>query len=181
MNSSDGDWDVIVDAPGFALGVRLAADMVAGIEFLPVGLTRSARCALGREVTHQLTAYLRDPLTPFDLPLAAAGTLHQRAVWQVMRAISPGSTLTYGEVAAQIGSSPRAVGGACGANPFPVVIPCHRIVAAGGRLGGFAHSTAGFLPGIKRWLLAHEAAAGGFRLSANGPALSSHRPDVRPS
>jgi methylated-DNA-[protein]-cysteine S-methyltransferase len=178
MSTVEDDWDVIVGAPGFSLGVRLAGDMIAGIEFLGAGLTRNARCALGREVTTQLTAYLRDPLTPFDLPLAAAGTLHQRTVWQVMRTISPGSTLTYGEVAAQIGSSPRAVGCACGANPFPVVIPCHRIVAAGGRLGGFAHSTSGFLPGIKRWLLAHEAAAGGFRLSANGRALSSRRPDA---
>jgi methylated-DNA-[protein]-cysteine S-methyltransferase len=181
MSTSDGDWDVIVGAPGFALGVRLASDMVAGIEFLPAGLKRSARCTLGRDVTAQLTAYLRNPLTPLDLPLAAAGTLHQRAVWRVMQTISPGSTLTYGEVAAQIGSSPRAVGGACGANPFPVVIPCHRVVAAGGRLGGFAHSTTGFLPGIKRWLLAHEAAADGFRLSANVPALSSRRPDAHPS
>ncbi|MCQ9378860.1 methylated-DNA--[protein]-cysteine S-methyltransferase [Methyloversatilis sp. XJ19-49] len=178
MSTAEDDWDVIVGAPGFALGVRLMADTVAGIEFLAAGLTRSARCALGREVTTQLTAYLRDPLTPFDLPLAIAGSAHQRTVWQVMRTISPGSTLTYGEVAAQIGSSPRAVGGACGANRFPVVIPCHRIVAAGGRLGGFAHSTTGFLPGIKHWLLTHEAAAGGFRLSANGRALSSRRPDA---
>lgn len=179
MSSTVDDWDVIVGAPGFALGVRLAADTVAGIEFLPAGSARGARSALGREADAQLTAYLRDPLTPFDLPLAAAGTAHQRAVWQLMRTIAPGCTLTYGEVAAQIGSSPRAIGGACGANPFPIVIPCHRIVAAGGRLGGFAHSTAGFLPGIKRWLLAHEAAAGGFRLSANGPAQLSRRPDAR--
>jgi len=181
MSTVEDDWDVIVGAPGFALGVRLVADTIAGIEFLPAGSVRAARNALGREVDAQLTAYLRNPLTPFDLPLAASGTAHQRAVWQVMLTIAPGCTLTYGEVAAQIGSSPRAVGGACGANPFPVVIPCHRIVAAGGRLGGFAHSTTGFLPGIKRWLLAHEAAARGFRLSANGRALSSRRPDAHPS
>jgi len=181
MSTPDGDWDVIVGAPGFALGVRLAADTIAGIGFLPEGTTRGARNALGREVIAQLTAYLRDPLTSFDLPLATAGTTHQRAVWQVMRTIAPGDTLTYGDVAGQIGSSPRAVGRACGANPFPVVIPCHRIVAAGGQLGGFGHAITGLLPGIKRWLLAHEAAAGGFRLSANGPALLLHRPDARPS
>jgi len=181
MSTAEDDWDVIVGAPGFSLGVRLAADTIAGIEFLPAGSVRAARNALGREVDAQLTAYLRDPLTSLDLPLATVGTTHQRAVWRVMRTIAPGDTMTYGEVAAQIGSSPRAVGGACGANPFPVVIPCHRIVAAGGRLGGFAHSTTGFLPGIKRWLLAHEAAAGRFSLSANGRALSSRRPDAHPS
>lgn len=181
MSTADGAWDAIVGAPGFAFGIRMANDAIAAIAFLPSGPARVAHCALGREIDAQLNAYLRDPRMTFDLPLAAAGTAHQRTVWQVMQSIAPGHTLTYGEVAARIGSSPRAVGGACGANPFPVVIPCHRIVAAGGRLGGFAHSTAGFLPGIKRWLLAHEAGTRDFMLSASGPALSSRQPGVHPS
>jgi methylated-DNA-[protein]-cysteine S-methyltransferase len=166
------NWDAIVEAPGFTLGIALADDRLARIEFLTAQAARPPHSALGREVADQLAAYLHDPRTRFDLPLAEAGSPHQKAVWQVMCGIEPGLTLTYGEVAARVGSSPRAVGGACGANPFPVVVPCHRIVAAGGALGGFAHSTQSFLPGIKRWLLSHEAAGRGFRLSANGPARS---------
>ena len=61
-----------------------------------------------------------------------------------------------GELAASIRSGPRAVGNACGANPYPLVVPCHRVVASGGALGGFARNRGGFLLDVKRWLLAHE-------------------------
>lgn len=165
-------WDAIIEAPGFAVGVATTPHHLTRIEFLSPCATQPARTALGREAAEQLVAYLSNPRIRFDLPLADAGSSHQQKVWQIMRSIEPGFTLTYGDVAARIGSSPRAVGGACGANPFPVVIPCHRIVAAGGALGGFAHSTQGFLPGIKRWLLAHEAAGHIFSLSGSGHALS---------
>ena len=72
-----------------------------------------------------------------------------------MCAIPCGHVLTYGEIAAQLGSSPRAVGQACGNNPIPIVIPCHRVVAKSG-MGGFMHHNGGFALDIKRWLLAHE-------------------------
>ena len=172
-------WDAVVEAPGFALGIAVATDHLTRIEFLSPRAAQPARTTLGREVAGQLAAYLDDPRTRFDLPLASVGSPHQQKVWHIMCGIESGFTLTYGEVATRIGSSPRAVGGACGANPFPVVIPCHRIVAAGGALGGFAHSTQGFLPGIKRWLLTHEAAERVFSLSASGSALSSHQPGAR--
>ena len=92
-----------------------------------------------------------------DLPLDPPGTPHQRAVWGAMRAIPRGTVQTYGEVAAAISSSPRAVGGACGANPIPIIIPCHRITAAGGAIGGYsgAGGTA-----TKRFLLRLEGAPG---------------------
>jgi len=90
------------------------------------------------------------------LPLRAAGTAFQRRVWGRIDAIPSGKTRTYGELANEIGSGPRAVGNACGANPYPVVVPCHRVVAADGRLGGFAGNRAGFLLDVKRWLLNHE-------------------------
>ena len=166
------DWDAVLCAPGFALGIATAGDRLSRIEFLREQPARPARNALAAETVRQLTAYLENPLHRFDLPCLPEGTAHRQKVWRVMLDIAPGHTLTYGEVARRIGSSPRAVGGACGANPLPVVIPCHRIVASGGALGGFAHSTHGFLPGIKRWLLAHEAAASGFTLTARAPALS---------
>lgn len=175
------DWDVVIAAPGFALGIRTADDALTLIEFLPPQSPQAARTSLAAEAAGQIDAYLRDARHRFDLPLAPGGSAHQKAVWAVMREIAVGDMLTYGEVARRIGSAPRAVGAACGANPLPVVIPCHRIVGAGGALGGFAHATQGFLPGIKRWLLAHEAATRDFRLSANAPALSSRRPDARPS
>ena len=66
--------------------------------------------------------------------------------------------MSYGEVAAAIHSGPRAVGNACGANPYPIVVPCHRVVAANQGLGGFARQRGGFLLDIKRWLLQHENA-----------------------
>jgi methylated-DNA-[protein]-cysteine S-methyltransferase len=80
-------------------------------------------------------------------------------VWEAMQRIPAGETRSYGEVAAELRSSARAVGGACGANPIPLVVPCHRIVAAHRRIGGFMGAkTDGFELGIKRWLLAHEGA-----------------------
>lgn len=91
-----------------------------------------------------------------DLPLDPGGTAHQCAVWRAMLAIPRGTVQTYGEVAAAIGSSPRAVGGACGANPIPIIVPCHRITAGGGGIGGY--SGAGGTV-TKRFLLRLEGAA----------------------
>jgi methylated-DNA-[protein]-cysteine S-methyltransferase len=90
------------------------------------------------------------------LPLAPLGTPFQRRVWQALCDIAPGVVMTYGQLARQLGSVPRAVGQACGANHFPIVIPCHRVVSSGG-IGGFAHhAEEGFYRNVKRWLLAHE-------------------------
>lgn len=77
----------------------------------------------------------------------------------MIHAIPRGAVLTYGEVARRIASAPRAVGQACGANWFPLVIPCHRVTASGG-LGGFARHDGGFHQEVKRWLLAHEGVTG---------------------
>lgn len=165
-------WDAIVAAPGFALGLQATATVVSRIEFLPLQPARTPHTALAAEAVRQLAAYLHDPSFVFDLPMVAPASTHGGKVRAAMMAIPPGTVLTYGEVARSIGSSPRAVGGACGANALPIVVPCHRIVAAGGALGGFAHSTHGFLPGIKRWLLAHECAGRDFRLTANDPVRS---------
>ena len=111
---------------------------------------------LGREVIAQLDAYRANPRFKFDLPLLIKGSEHQQKIWQIMRQIPSGETLTYGEVAEQISSAPRAVGGACGKNPFSIIIPCHRIIAANRQLGGFNSGHIFFNLGIKKWLLAHE-------------------------
>lgn len=111
--------------------------------------------ALLAEAARQLAAYFSEGGFRFDLPLRPAGSDFQRAVWDFMLAIPAGETRTYGQAAEATGAVARAVGGACGANPIPVIIPCHRILAAGGEAGGY--SGKGGL-NTKRWLLRHEGA-----------------------
>jgi methylated-DNA-[protein]-cysteine S-methyltransferase len=150
------DYQAIFSVPFGKLGIRCTDEALLGIEFLPVG-TRALlpRNALASEVRAQIEAYLAEADFLFDLPLKLDGTLHQRKVWRAMCAIPRGQTRTYGELAAQIDSSARAVGQACGNNPIPIVVPCHRIVSKAG-LGGFMHRADGNSLDIKRWLLAHE-------------------------
>lgn len=149
-------YQAVVAAPGFALGVRCSATQLTAIEFLPPQAAQAADSVLAGRAAAQLEAWLADPASPFELPLATAGTPFQRAVWQAIAAIPRGTTRTYGELAAALGSAPRAVGQACGANPFPLVVPCHRVIARGGGLGGFNRQGGGFLLDVKRWLLRHE-------------------------
>ncbi|HDK37468.1 MAG TPA: methylated-DNA--[protein]-cysteine S-methyltransferase [Thiolapillus brandeum] len=92
---------------------------------------------------------------PGDIAVDPEGTDFQKKVWQALRQIPSGEVLTYGELAKKLGSSPRAIGGACRRNPVPLLIPCHRVVAANGD-GGFAGHTDGHWMEIKRWLLSHE-------------------------
>ncbi len=103
----------------------------------------------------ELDAYFAGALRAFTVPLAARGTPFQRAVWQALTTIGHGETWTYGQLARAVGKplAARAVGAANGKNPLPIIVPCHRVIGAGGALIGFG----GGLP-IKRWLLAHEAA-----------------------
>jgi len=149
-------YQAIVDAPSFCLGIHCDDDEITGIDFLEPRAGLAPRTPLAREAVRQLRAYLAEPGFAFGLPLAAAGTPFQRRVWQAIAAIPASQTRGYGELATAIGSGPRAVGNACGANPYPVVVPCHRVVAASGGLGGFARHRGGFLLDVKRWLLAHE-------------------------
>jgi len=107
-------------------------------------ITALLRCA--RE---QVQAYFDGALDKFDLPLAPVGTLYRRRVWQALVDIPYGKTMSYGEIAARAGGSARSVGGANGANPIPIIIPCHRVVGAVG-IGGY---TGGDGLNTKRWLL----------------------------
>jgi len=109
-----------------------------------------------RTARSQLASYFDGALRGFTLPLAPAGTAFQRSVWAALSAIPFGETRTYGDLAAQLASAPRAVGGACGRNPIPIIVPCHRVVGADGRLTGYSGGQ-----GIdtKRALLAIEAAS----------------------
>ncbi|MEQ8193279.1 MAG: methylated-DNA--[protein]-cysteine S-methyltransferase [Rhodospirillales bacterium] len=113
----------------------------------------SKKTSLLLEAQNQLEAYFDGRLKTFDLPLAPNGTPFLKRVWKHMRTIPYGKTETYGDVAKRLQSGPRAVGMACGRNPLPIVVPCHRIVGAGGGLTGY---TGGGGIETKRTLLRHE-------------------------
>jgi len=99
---------------------------------------RPAKTLLLKEAAAQLDAYFSGRLKDFDLPLKPAGTRFEQAVWSRLRKIPYGKTKTYGELAAQVHSSARAVGVACAGNPIPIIIPCHRVVGADGALTGYS-------------------------------------------
>lgn len=146
----------LVAAPGFGIAVRCDEREVLAIDYLEPCVEVPPGNALATEVTRQLRAYLADPCFVFSLPLRPSGTPFQQRVWGEIAAIPCRQTKSYGELAQALGNAPRAVGQACGANPFPLVVPCHRVIASGGGLGGFGRQRGGFLLGVKRWLLAHE-------------------------
>lgn len=123
------------DSPLGPLTVVQSADKIVAVEWetKPPNPTPLLEKAIA-----QLEAYFAGDLLDFDLPLAPDGTDFQKAVWREMLAIPYGQTATYGDVAKQLTSAPRAVGVACGRNPIPIIIPCHRIVGAGGKLTGYS-------------------------------------------
>ena len=154
------EFDAVLAFPAMRVGVRTRDGRIAEIRYLPPSARLVApRNALAERAVRQLERYRDDPRAAFDLPVAPEGTPFQLRVWRALREIPCGETRTYGVVARSIGSVARAVGQACGENRLPIVIPCHRVVAAGG-LGGFAHARGGYLLEAKRWLLTHERALG---------------------
>ena len=104
----------------------------------PDDLPSGSPTPLLAEAARQLAAYFGRKLTDFDLPLGPPGSYYQKRIWQTMKKIPYGETWTYGELASRTNTVPRAVGGACGANPIPVILPCHRVVAANGGAGGYS-------------------------------------------
>jgi methylated-DNA-[protein]-cysteine S-methyltransferase len=145
--------------PFAVLGIVTEEDWLTDIEYLPINTQPLVpQNYLAREVCRQLQAYLAEPDFRFDLSLHIGGTTHQRRVWQVIQSIPSGKTSSYAEIAVQLHSAPRAVGRACGANKIPIVIPCHRVIAKNGGLGGFMNASDGNPLEIKRWLLRHESA-----------------------
>jgi methylated-DNA-[protein]-cysteine S-methyltransferase len=155
-------FSAIVEAPFGAIGIRADAGVLRELVYLPPHYQEKAPVdPLSEQVAQQVARYLADPDFRFDLPLPEVGTAFQRKVWAAIAAVPRGQVLTYGQIAKLIRSAPRAVGQACGANWFPLVVPCHRVTASGG-LGGFSNNDDenGFHLGVKRWLLAHEGVEG---------------------
>jgi methylated-DNA-[protein]-cysteine S-methyltransferase len=162
MNTQQGSelFNAIVAAPFGAMGIRTEEGRVRELVYLPPHYQEKApQDATAEQAAEQVARYFADADFRFELPLLEAGSDFQRRVWDAICAIPRGSTRTYGQIAKLLDSHPRAVGQACGANWFPLVIPCHRVTAAGG-LGGFASSDDehGFTLTVKRWLLRHEGA-----------------------
>jgi len=158
MKPTDAQETAVIEAPFGTLILRSDTDdrVLTGID---LATTRSSwtepRTHLLQEAARQFKAYFCDPRHGFDLPLALRGTAYRMRVWEALRRTAPGSVKTYGQLARDVRSGPRAVAGACRANDFPVIIPCHRVVSAHG-LGGYCGQDSGPFLDIKRWLLRHE-------------------------
>ena len=154
----DSLFSAIVHVPFGGIGIRTGAGALRELVYLPKHFEEKPPAdALSATIAEQVLRYIADPDFIFTAAMPQVGSEFQRKVWQAIADIPRGEVLTYGAVARRIGSAPRAVGQACGANWFPLLIPCHRVTASGG-LGGFAHhdDDTGFHLGVKRWLLAHE-------------------------
>ena len=152
--------------PFAVLGIRATTARLLGIDYLPRGAAPLAPLnEMAEKICTQIERYLDDPGYRFRLAFEYEGTPFQCRVWREIQAIPTGGVLTYSDIARRLGTAPRPVGGACGANRIPIVIPCHRVLAAHG-LGGFMHARAGPPLEIKRWLLRHEGALP--RIMGNG-------------
>lgn len=145
-----------LDSPVGRLALEADGEAITGVRWASAGEDAPGNdkpTPLLKEACQQLDRYFARRLQTFDLPLAARGTDFQKSVWKMMCAIPYGETATYGGMAMALGSGPRAVGTACGRNPIPIIVPCHRVLGRGGKEGGFSGGQG--LP-TKRSLLAIE-------------------------
>lgn len=143
--------------PFAVLGISTDGAVVTGVRYLPRHTApRPPHDRVAELACREVERYLADPAYCFKLPYRLDGTSFQRRVWCEIEKLFPVKTITYGDLARRIGSAARAVGGACGTNPVPLFVPCHRVLAAGGLLGGFMGGKDDFPLSVKRWLLRHE-------------------------
>ncbi len=149
LDTPVGEVLVAVDEAGDVVLVHFLAGGSFAAAVAPLGYVRLDRDRAG-DVRRQLEEYFAGQRRSFDVRLAAAGTPFQRSVWNAVRAVPYGQTVSYGELASRLGhpAACRAVGAANGANPTPILVPCHRVIGAHGDLVGFGAG----LP-VKRFLL----------------------------
>ncbi len=158
--TTENIYQAKIRAPFGVLGIRTLEDKyLINIEFLSgkESILTPKKNSVAHLVAVQLQQYFDNPKYQFDLPIKLSGTAHQIKVWEALQKIPSGTPWSYGELSQRIASSPRAVGTACGHNPIVIVIPCHRIIAANGQLGGFMGGKLEDPLSIKKWLLHHEA------------------------
>ncbi len=160
MYTDVDEFDAIIDTPVGPVGVAMRRGRVHKVGF-PVedARPRVPQDAELQAILQRLKAYFSGREDLCDLPVETSGTPFQQKVWSELRRIPAGEVRTYGELAKQLNTAPRAIGGACRANPCPLLIPCHRVVAANGK-GGFGGATSGRWVEIKTMLLSHEGVLG---------------------
>lgn len=148
--------DCVIASPIGKLGLLIVNNKLAGIQFLPAksSVRRTSNSAV-RQTVNKLNKYFRNPKLQLEIPIQIQGTLLQQKIWRFLQKIPSGKTVTYGELAQKIGTGPRIIGNACRRNPIPLVIPCHRVVAAVG-LGGYCGQANNRFLKTKKWLLMHE-------------------------
>ena len=149
-------YQTCISAPFGYVCICSSTDHVTRIELLASKAPSNSRLnKFAKEAREQVKAYLKNSAFKFDLPIDINGSAYRKQVWSEIAKIPAAETRTYGDIAVLMGSSARAVGGACGDNVLPILIPCHRVVARAD-LGGFMHSSGGFSLKVKWWLLNHE-------------------------
>jgi methylated-DNA-[protein]-cysteine S-methyltransferase len=169
-------YQATMATPFATLAIATDGRAVTAVRYLPRSVEPSAPADdVAALAVGEIERYLDDPAFRFTVPIAPSGPAFHRKVWDAIAAIPAGEARTYGSLARGLDCDPRAIGQACGANPIPLIVPCHRVVGAGGALGGFmGHRDPGvrepdlfapparderdaFVPAeIKRWLLVHE-------------------------
>ncbi|EKE01089.1 MAG: hypothetical protein ACD_21C00223G0010 [uncultured bacterium] len=148
--------DCIIASPIGKLGLIVVNNKLAAIQFLPAKTPLlAAQNSAARQIVIKINKYFRNPKLQLKLFTQVKGTVLQQKIWNALQKIPCGKVVTYGELAQKIGTSPRVIGNACRRNPVPIVIPCHRVVAATG-LGGYCGKVNKELLEIKKWLLWHE-------------------------
>ena len=158
--SENNPYQAVIAAPfGCCIGITMSCGAVSVLDYLPANTPEQPPAdETTAGVVSQLAAYFADASNPLTAPVMLAGTKFQHRVWEALQAIPPGTVLTYGDLARQLGTAARAIGNACRSNPVPILVPCHRVVARQG-LGGYAGAVTGDPLAIKRWLLHHEGVA----------------------
>ncbi len=156
--SSKHHFAAVVQLPFAMVGITTSNNAISRIAFLPFDHPEQAATnPLASRCAAALQCYADDPTSPLDLPVLLQGTEHQQRVWQALQTLPCGTTISYGALAATLGSGARAIGNACRRNPVPLIVPCHRVIAKQG-IGGFAGDRNGGQTSIKQWLLRHEGA-----------------------
>jgi methylated-DNA-[protein]-cysteine S-methyltransferase len=156
-----GQTETRFATPFAVLGIVSDGKAVTSVRYLPRSTAQSApQDRVSELACREVERYLADPGYLFTVPYRLDGTPFQCRVWREIEKLHGKNcsikTITYGAMAERLRSGPRAVGGACGANPVPLIVPCHRVLAAGGALGGFMGGKDPFPLSVKRWLLRHE-------------------------
>lgn len=152
-----GQTETRYPTPFAVLGIVSDGKVITSVRYLPRSTAPLApQDRVAERACREIERYLANPDYLFTVPYRLDGTPFQCRVWREIEKLCPIKTISYGKIAERLQSGPRAVGGACGANPIPLIVPCHRVLAAGGGLGGFMGGKDPFPLSVKRWLLRHE-------------------------